>query len=583
MSDVDLGIDGISDVEQVGQTENTTTYRVRDTGTGQHVQLTIINAAGLAPESIERFGQEQRVLAEISSHPNLLTVLGTSRTASGDPFVVTDIPGATTLASRASGSAPMTGPDVLRVGVRIAGALESAHRGGVVHGDFRPENVALADNGEPMVTEVGLSTLTGSSVGHTDDPRRLEHVSPEVLDGAAPTPASDQYSLAAAMFRLLAGEAAFVRPDDTSVIPVIKRIATEPAPDLKSKGVPPAAAEAVHKALNKAPADRFANLQDFARALQQAEVALTLPMTDLTVLTPSAPLATTWGATTTGDSPAPTPSPAPAPAAAAPPAPVPPPTSPPPLAAKKSRTPLFVGIAAVVVLAIVAAVLLTRGGSDKKASASSSSSSSAASRSASSSSSQRGASGAGTDASDGFAPAGFITVNHSFEHGDVELFVPNDWTQNEPVDLANGEPRLQAAPDVAGFVDGTFAHSGVQLDAFGVTENGVANADDLDALVDNFASQPAENGGWPGGPLAAVCTPGARGNYADDFGTTSDGGFAGRFRRFDSCRGAGAIVVVFATPADKSFIVQMVVGITSPDDEAALPTIVGSVIVVNFP
>ena len=580
MSEIDLGIDGISEVEEVARTENTTTYRVRDTGTGQLVQLTVVDAAGLAPESIERFGQGQRVLAEISSHPNLLTVLGTSRTASGDPFVVTDIPSATTLASRLGGSPPITGPEVLRMSVRIAGALESAHRGGVVHGDFRPENVALAGNGEPMVTEVGLSTLTGSAVGHTDDPSRLEHVSPEVLDGGAPTPASDQYSLAAAMFRLLAGEAAFVRPDDTSVIPVIKRIATEPAPDLKSKGVPPAAAEAVNKALSKTPAERFPNLQAFARALQQAEVALSLPVTDLTVLTPAAPLPTSWATPAPGGSAAPTPAPASTPVAA--PAPVPPPTSAAPSAAKKSRTPVFVGIAVVAVIAIVAAILLTRGGSDKKVSAASSSSSSAASKSSSSSASSSG-SDTDTDTSTDFAPAGFITVNHSFEHGDAELFVPNDWTENDPVDLANGEPQLRAAPAVDAFLDGTFAHSGVQLDAFGVTENSVANADDLDALVDNFASQPAENGGWPGGPLAAVCAPGARGNYPDDLGTTSDGGFTGRFQRFDSCRGAGAVVVVFATPADKSFIVQMVVGITSPDDEAALPTIVGSVIVVNFP
>jgi len=239
-------------------------------------------------------------------------------------------------------------------------------------------------------------------------------------------------------------------------------------------------------------------------------------------------------------------------------------------------------IISVVVIAVVAAILLTRGGSDNKGSAASSSSSSAASKSSSSSAS-RSASDTDTDSATDFAPAGFITVNHSFEHGDVELFVPNDWTQNDPVELANGEPQLRAAPDVDAFLDGTFAHSGVQLDAFGVTENGVANPDDLDGLVDNFASQPPENGGWPGGPLAAVCTPGARGNYPDDLGTTSDGGFTGRFQRFDSCRGAGAVVVVFATPADKSFIVQMVVGITSPDDEAALPTIVGSVIVVNFP
>ena len=66
----------------------------------------------------------------------------------------------------------------------------------------------------------------------------LEHASPEQLDGQYLTPASDQYSLAATLYHLLAGEAAFVRAGETSVVPVIKRIATDPPADLTAKGVP---------------------------------------------------------------------------------------------------------------------------------------------------------------------------------------------------------------------------------------------------------------------------------------------------------------------------------------------------------
>ena len=568
-----LGIEGVADVEEIERSSAYTTYRVRDVASGQLVLIKVVHAADRPPSLLERFGQEQAVLAEISSHPNLLTVLGTSRTANGEPFVVTDIPTGTTLAARAAASPPMTGPEVLRIGVRAAGALESAHRGGVAHGDLRAHNIALTDAGEPLVGDIGLVTLTGVPATQTDDPRRLEHVAPEVLDGNPPTPASDQYSLAATLYHLLAGEPAFVRPGETSVVPVIKRIATDGPPDLKAKGVPPAAADVVHKAMSKAPSDRYPNMQAFGRALQQAEVALSLPMTDLAVVTPATQLPTAWAQSE---------------AAAAAPAPAPPPAAPPPavgapgVAGGRSRTPLFIGIAVLVVAAIVAAILLTRGGGDDKKNVAASSSSS--SRSTSSSSSTRSGSNVdtGSDTETDFTPAGFITVNQSFDRGEVEFFVPSDWTDSEPVQLANGEPRLRAAPNVAAFVDGTFTSPGVQLDAVNVADNAVADPNNMDALLDNFEHQVVENEGWPGGPLSDVCTAGVRGNFPDDLGTTSDGGLVGRFDVLDSCRGAGSVVVVFATPADKSFIVQMVVQLVSDADHEALTTIVGSAIVVGL-
>ncbi|MEA2274322.1 MAG: hypothetical protein QOI98_3030, partial [Solirubrobacteraceae bacterium] len=441
MTEIDLGISGITDVAAILHTAAYSTYRVRDSGSGQVVLIKVVHAAGRPPSVIERFFQEQAVLVELASHPNLVAVHGHSSTASGEPFIVTEMTPTATVADRLRASPPMTGPDVLRLGIRAAGALESVHRGGVVHGDLRADNIVLSDTGDPLVADVGLVTLTGASAVQTDDPHGLEHASPEQLDGQYATPASDQYSLACALYHLLAGEGAFVRPGETSVVPVIKRIATEPAPDLKAKGVPPPVADVVHKALSKNPGDRYPNLQAFARALQQAEVALGLPVTDLTVMTPATKLATAWGAA---------PPPTPPVATSAPPDGAPPTGGPPPGAAPAtaaggtSRRPLFIGAGVLLVVVLSAACLLTRGGGDKKNASASSSSSSLRSTSSSNS---------GTSVASGGSPPGFITVNNAFDRGEAEVFVPADWTDAFPVQLNNGEPRLRVAPKVDSFVD----------------------------------------------------------------------------------------------------------------------------------
>jgi serine/threonine-protein kinase PknK len=582
MSDIDLGIPGITDVEEVASTSAYTTYRVRDAGSGQLAYVKVVRGTSRPPSVVQRFAAEQDVLKDLATHPNLVSVFGNGTTANGEQFVVTEVTPATTLADRIKTAPPVTGPEVLRLGIRASGALESVHRGGVVHGDLRATNIVLDDRGEPNVADVGLATLTGASVASAGDARELQHASPEQLDGQYLTPASDQYSLATALYHLLAGEAAFVRPGETSVVPVIKRIATEPAPDLKSKGVPPPVADVVHKALSKSPGERYPNMQSFARALQQAEVALGLPVTDLTVMTPSTQLPTVWESAPA----APSPPPAAAPIASGPPSGAPsagpppstpagPPASMPSTASTGSRRPLLIGIGIAVVIVLIAAVLLTRGGGSKKNASSSTTgiTTTTAKRRASTTTTTS----AGSSFTD-FAPAGFHTITESFDHGTVEAFVPNDWNDDFPVQLDNGEPQLRIAPDATAFVDGTFTHPGVQIDAFSQVDT-----KDPDALLAVFGSLPPDKTGWPGGPPNDVCTPAGKGNYPADLGTTSDGSFIGKFERFTNCRGAGSLLVIVALPSDQSFIVDIVVQTVTPADEQAVPTIVGSVLVDNFP
>src|SRR4051812_35900368 len=176
----DIGINGISGATEVARTAAYTTYQVTDSGSGQVVYIKIVNAAGRPPSALEHFGREQAVVAELATHPNLVSVYGNSTTATGEPYIVTEVSSGPTVADRAGTPPPMTGPEVLHLGVRTAGALESVHRGGVVHGDLRTRNIVLTANGEPSVADVGLVTLTGTGASASGDPHDLEHVAPEL-------------------------------------------------------------------------------------------------------------------------------------------------------------------------------------------------------------------------------------------------------------------------------------------------------------------------------------------------------------------------------------------------------------------
>lgn len=62
-----------------------------------------------------------------------------------------------------SAHGPLDWREVLSIGVKLAGALEAAHRAGILHRDVKPGNVLLTDYGEPQLTDFGLARIVGGS------------------------------------------------------------------------------------------------------------------------------------------------------------------------------------------------------------------------------------------------------------------------------------------------------------------------------------------------------------------------------------------------------------------------------------
>ncbi len=114
--------------------------------------------------------------------------------------------------------------------MKLAGALESAHRRNLVHGDLRPEDVLITDDGEPHLNDLGVALVSGWGPDRATDPAPRGPRRPEQLDTHLPTPATDIYALGSILHALLSGRPAFVRHGDTTRMAVALRIKSELAP-----------------------------------------------------------------------------------------------------------------------------------------------------------------------------------------------------------------------------------------------------------------------------------------------------------------------------------------------------------------
>lgn len=551
---IHLGIPGIDSVTEIGRGSSHTTYRVRDTASGRMVVIKLLNAGREWPGLPERFEREQTAMAALS-HPNIVPVLGHGWSETGMPYIVTGEVLGGSIGDRLRGPTPMTGPDILSLGVRLAGALESAHRAGVVHGDLRPDDMMLTPQGEPLLADFGVVTLVRPNAADVTDPADLAHVAPELLDGDPASPGSDLYSLTSALYTLFAGIPAYVRPGEQSIIPVIKRIASDPLPDLAAKNVPAPVVDAISKGMAKDPAERYQSAQDLGRSLQQAQVALGLPMTEMTML--GSP----------GARQAPVQRTAPF-AAAAPPVSQGPPTAFAPMpvaggppagggAAAPNRTPLIVGIVVVVAVIAALAFFLTRDSGGSKV-ATNTTTTTTRPRSTTTTENTTPATGDGTQ----------LISN---DGGQLEVTVPATWSQRNPNKTADGFPELVASTNLNEFLSTTFKEPGVDFVAFPAA---TIDPSDLDAALDKVVSLDRT-----GKNLGTLCTRGTR----TDFTPNGTGLTNGRQEVLTGCGGGGDVIIMAATNADLTFTALVEVHVGNPPDQAGADGVTSSFDVVQFP
>ena len=279
-----LGIEGLDGAVLVGRGGYGSVYRARQARLNRHVAVKVMSTA-LDASALERFEREGYAMGTVSGHPNIVQLLGVGTTASGMPYLL--------MPYVARGSLDvgekLSWQEAVKYAVRLAGALESAHRAGVLHRDVKPANVLVSDFGEPLLADFGIARVSGgfqTTSGQVN--ASLLYAPPEVLEGKPVTVAADVYSLAATTYTMIAGHPPFSRQPGEEMISVYRRISTEEPEDLSALGLPTPIWRALAAGLVKNPDDRPRSAAAFGALLQEAQAALGETVTPMATIEPSA-------------------------------------------------------------------------------------------------------------------------------------------------------------------------------------------------------------------------------------------------------------------------------------------------------
>ncbi|MFF3568043.1 serine/threonine-protein kinase [Nocardia jiangxiensis] len=267
----ELAAIGLSDAEEIGRGGFGVVFRCVQETLSRTVAVKVLSSE-IDAESRERFLREERAMGRLSGHPNIVDVLQVDVTASGLPCLVMPYAVHGSLEQLVRDSGPLSWADTLRVGVKLAGAIESAHRVGVLHRDVKPANVLLSRYGEPQLTDFGIARIPGgfrtSTAMITGSPA---FTAPEVLKGEEATVLSDVYGLGATLFALLTGHAAYERQSGEKIVAQFLRITTQPVPDLRAQDIPADVAAAIEQAMSTDPAERPVSALAFGELLRAAQ------------------------------------------------------------------------------------------------------------------------------------------------------------------------------------------------------------------------------------------------------------------------------------------------------------------------
>ena len=251
-------------------------YYARDPELDRPVAIKVLTTSRATGLQLERFQREARAVARIT-HPHICTVYDVGQ-LDGVPFLVMELLEGETLAARLE-HGPLPLDRALGVAGQIAGALDAAHRKGVIHRDLKPSNVMLTAGGVKLL-DFGLaklkdiegeSTLAGSTESlllteHGTVLGTVPYMAPEQIEARETDARTDIFALGVILYEMASGRPPFAGRSAASVMAAI--LTHDPQPLSSARpGVPASVERVVTRCLAKDPDERWQSAADLVAAL----------------------------------------------------------------------------------------------------------------------------------------------------------------------------------------------------------------------------------------------------------------------------------------------------------------------------
>jgi serine/threonine protein kinase len=262
-------------LEEIGVGGMGSVYRAVQRSVGRFVAVKMLlpehasNASGLA-----RFVREANVIARLT-HPNIVQLIDFGRDTQGNLLLVMELLEGESLRTLLRREGRLAPDRAVVIAAQCLQALRTAHAAGIIHRDLKPENIFVhrTDDGDHVkVLDFGVAKLTEAEVGDANHTAQgsivgtLRYMAPEQVAGEAPDQRIDVYAMGVTLYEMLSGGLPY---DGRDRFVLLRQIIAEPPVPLQARApdVPNPLAEVVMRAIAKLPSERYANVEEFRRAL----------------------------------------------------------------------------------------------------------------------------------------------------------------------------------------------------------------------------------------------------------------------------------------------------------------------------